>query len=291
MNEQISKSHVKWDYEVTTLNGVWNRGFGIRTPPPPKGDWQIEFRGQALGDELILAYYFPEDDEDAGEWLSAFESESSLQVPVSIDTYLGPTDKPVIQWDGSDDPDHPGADLVGVEHIINIGKGQAKWHKNELIITIPPEVFRKEARPRVLGYRSKYEHIEQRILNIFKELSPQGYADFWEAFERPVYPEDVFSLNDERREAFWRDRLIRFERPAGYDCLQLLHSASGGVVGYAKLIQVLRCASFSETVRHLHVPKDLKVTISHLRSSLKEVGSSFKIKNVPLRGYFLSRVR
>lgn len=291
MNEETSTPYVDWEYELMGPDGPWDHGFRRRAGYPPVGEWHVEFRGRVYGDELLLAYYFPEDDEDAGEWLSAFESDSSSQVSVNIDTYLGPTDKPVVQWDGSDDPDHPGADLVGVEHLINIniniGEGRAKWDKNELIITIPPEVFRKEAAPRVLGFRSGYEHIEQRILSIFKMLSPQGYADFWRAFERPVYPNDVFSFDDKCREAFWRDSLIRFDRPSDYDCLRLLDSASGEVVTYTKLTQALLSYQMDDTINQFKAPLELKTCISHLRSSLTAVDCSCEINNIRGFGYRL----
>ena len=298
MDEQISTPYVDWEYVLMGPDGPWDGGFQRRADYPPVGEWHIEFQGRTRGNELLLVRYYPSDDEDAREWLQAFESESAPPAPVSIDTYFGPTDEPEKPLDDSDetedDPDeaendsaHPGADLVDVGHAIHIGQGRAMWHKNEVIITIPPEVFRDAAGSLLLGYRSKYEHIEQRIFAIFAKLSPTGLSDFWNGFDRPVYPNDVFSWNDECRDAFWRDRLIRFERRAHYDCLQLLHSASGEVVEYAKLIQALRCDGFSGTFQHLKVPEDLRVCISHLRSSLKAVDCSCALFNVAGLGYRL----
>ena len=156
-----------------------------------------------------------------------------------------------------------------------------------VIVTIPPEVFRDAAGSLLLGYRSKYEHIEQRIFDIFAQLSPQEYSEFWDGFDRPVYPNNVFSWNDECREAFWRDCLIRFERPAGYDCLRLLHSASGGVVTYSKLTKALRPEGVLESVVLVEAPLELKSCISHLRSSLRAVDCSCDIDNVRRSGYRL----
>ena len=69
MNEDTSTPYVDWEYELMGPDGPWDGGFRRRVGYPPVGEWHIEFRGQAYGDELLLAHYFPEDDEDAGEWL------------------------------------------------------------------------------------------------------------------------------------------------------------------------------------------------------------------------------
>ncbi len=292
MNEETTTPYVDWDYILMGPDMAWDNGCRRRTDYPPVGEWHIEFTGATQGHELLLAHYYPSKNEDAREWFKAFGPGSSLLVPVDIQSYFGPTDEPE---DDPEEPDndsgHPGPDLVNVEHSIHIGQGWAKWRKNELIITIPPEVFRDSAARLLLGFSSKYAHIEQRIFRIFEMLSPTEYSEFWDGFKRPVYPNEVFAFYDERREASWRDSLIRFDRPTDFDCLQLLHSASGEVVTYTKLTKVLRPEGVGESIFQFIAPPELKSCISHLRASLKAVNCSCDITNVRGLGYRLSPSR
>lgn len=295
MDENTSTPFVTWEYDLRDCNdeivdlSFYGRRRKNVAPIGPGTGWFIEFQGQTLAGEMILARYLPSDDQDAREWLAAFDSGSLPPIRVSIDTYLGPSEEPEDDEDDDTDSDsaHPGADLVEVAHTIYIGDGFASQTEDGVIITVPPEIFREAAGSLLLGYRSKYEYIEQRIFDIFIKLSPQGYTDFWEAFERPVYPNDVFSFNDECREALWRDRPIGFDRPSGFDCLQMLHSASGGVVTYTMLTKALRPEGVRESVVFLEAPLELKSCISHLRASLKAVDCSCEISNVRRLGYRL----
>jgi hypothetical protein len=286
MDEETSTPYVDWEYVLIGQNEAWDDGFLRRADYPPVGEWHIEFRGRTRGGELLLANYFPSEDEDAREWLSSFASASCPSVPVSIDTYMGPTDEPLEPLFRPDDYFHPGAEFVDVAHVIYIGQGWAQFRENEVIITIPPEVFHGAAGS-ILGYRSKYTHIEQRIFEVFAKLSPPEFSEFWEAFKRPVYPDNVFSFDDVCRKALWRERPIRFHRQAGYDCLKLLHLAAGEVVTYSALTGVLRAEGITGNIRLLDAPPELKTCISHLRASLKAVGCSCEIDNIRNVGYRL----
>lgn len=295
MSEKNSPRYVEWDYVLIGPDGAWDDGFRKRWDYPQVGEWHVEFMGRTRDDELIIARYYPSEDEDAQGWLQAFESESASGIPVSIDAYFGPTDYPKEpHFEDYENPhdlvdvtDHPGPELVDVAHTIYVGTGWARLHENEVVITIPPDVFNDAAASLLMGFQSNYDHIERRVFRVFEMLSPREFSEFWSTFRRPAYPNDAFSFNDDCREALWRNRPIRFDRPSELDCLKLLDSASGETVSYTILTSTLHAISISENVRQTKASPELRTCISHLRASLRAVGCRCEIENVYGRGYRL----
>lgn len=190
MNEETSTPYVSWEYYLITPDGGTETDFrSLRRASKflvPGGGWQIEFMGQTRGGEALLANYFPPDDQDAREWLKAFGSESLPSVPVRIDTYFGPSDEPEDPLDqpGDDsasDPSPPGADLVDAGHAVYIGHGWASCPGDDVIVTIPPEVFRDSALSLLCGLESQYADIDQRIFRLFEAIDPGSYERFLSA--------------------------------------------------------------------------------------------------------------
>lgn len=248
MNEETPMPYVDWDYSVITEDGEVDdhprlRRIQLERIPPGSG-WHIEFRGRTLGDELLLAHYHPSDDEDAREWIQAFESGSSPPVPVSIDTYFGPTDEPEDVLDEpDDDPDEPeddsahaGSDLVDVGHTIYIGNGCAKKHADEVIITIPPEVFRDAAVSLLLDLKSQYANIEQRIFRLFAAIDSDSYERFLSTVEDiQIFPLlDVNDLIDISQKPTFAHTFLTPEQ------MNSALSMDSGLVSYQQLYRHLR---------------------------------------------------
>lgn len=161
MDEQNSTPYVDWEYYVIADNRAVDGDPRMQTVKKesllPGGGWHIEFQGQTRGGELLLANYHPPDDLDAREWLNEFGSKSLPSVPVSIDTYFGPQSEREYM---EDEPGNPDGDLTDAEHTIYIGHGWAKQYKTEVIITIPPEVFRDAALSLISDFKSHHADIE-----------------------------------------------------------------------------------------------------------------------------------
>ena len=244
MNEETSTPYVDWEYELITIDGAWESARGSKSTrdnyPPPGSGWHIEFRGRTLGDEMLLANYNPSDDEDAGEWLSAFGSESSPPLPVSIDTYFGPQSAPEEDLgEPDDDSAHPGADLVDVEHTIYIGHGWAKQHKTEVTITIPPEVFRDAAVSLLRGFKSQNADIDQRIFRLFTHIDAASYERFLSTVEeiQSFAPPDAARLIDHPREPTFS------HVPLLEDEVISIFRRQDGVISHQQLYRELRTTS------------------------------------------------
>lgn len=168
MDEQIPMPFDDWDYETIDLDD----------------EPYLEIRGHTPEREIILFSARPSGGRDFAEWLREFEAGTLGEFSVNIDAYFGPKIAPPKP---DDDPKDAEAyirsqgfaeDPEPVEHIIYIGEGLAKWDGTAMTLSMAPNIFPIAASSFLAHLDSEGTKVEERILQIFTLVDPDGFSRF-----------------------------------------------------------------------------------------------------------------